>query len=208
MSRSERVYRALLLAYPKEFRREYGSQMEQAFGDLYREARERGGKSGIARLWMLTIPDLARTAVAQRITARADREEVAMYDRKLAVVGTLLLLAPLYFVTASLLKYGPGDRVSVRSSGDLSLRRRSAGRIQRGLAVRFLRWIEPRACAEHLRRGTVERESRRRNDREYRQAQAEFVEHLGRRREHPVTGDAPRLRIPRKLHPPLESDSQ
>ena len=108
MSRSERVYRALLLAYPKEFRREYGSQMKQAFGDLYREARERGGKSGIARLWMLTIPDLARTAVAQRITARADREEATMYDRKLAVVGTLLLLAPLYFVTASLLKYGPG----------------------------------------------------------------------------------------------------
>jgi hypothetical protein len=108
MSRSERVYRALLLAYPKEFRREYGSQMKQAFGDLYREARERGGKSGIARLWMLTIPDLARTAVAQRITARAGREEATMYDRKLAVVGTLLLLAPLYFVTASLLKYGPG----------------------------------------------------------------------------------------------------
>jgi hypothetical protein len=31
-----------------------------------------------------------------------------MYDRRLAVVGTLLLLAPLYFVSASLLKYGLG----------------------------------------------------------------------------------------------------
>jgi len=39
MSRSERVYRVLLLAYPRKFRREYGPQMEQAFGDLYREAR-------------------------------------------------------------------------------------------------------------------------------------------------------------------------
>ena len=81
--------------------------MEQAFGDLYREACERGG-SRVALLWALTISDLARTAVAQRVKPRADYREVAMYDRKLAVVGTLLLLAPLYFVTASLLKYGPG----------------------------------------------------------------------------------------------------
>jgi hypothetical protein len=109
MSRSERVYRVLLLAYPRDFRREYGPQMEQAFGDLYREeARERSGRSGLAHLWALTVSDLARTAVAQRITLRADHEEVAMYDRKLAVVGSVLLLAPLYFVSASLLKYGLG----------------------------------------------------------------------------------------------------
>ena len=108
MSRSKRVYRVLLLAYPREFRREYGSRMEQAFGDLYREAYERGGRRGITLLWALTISDLARTAVEQRITPRADHEEVAMYDRRLAVVGCVLLLAPLYFVSASLLKYGLG----------------------------------------------------------------------------------------------------
>jgi hypothetical protein len=108
MSRSERVYGMLLRVYPGEFRREYGAQMEQAFGDLYREARERGGKGGIALLWTLAISDLARTAVAQRMTPRADPEEVAMYDRRLAVVGSVLLLAPLYFVSASLLKYGLG----------------------------------------------------------------------------------------------------
>src|SRR3712207_3711416 len=99
MSRSQRVYRALLLVYPREFRREYGPQMEQAFADLYRQACERGGKRGIGLLWALTISDLARTAVEQRNTPRADHEEVAMYDRRLAVVGSLLLLAPLYFVS-------------------------------------------------------------------------------------------------------------
>src|SRR5215210_7912925 len=107
MSRSERVYR-VLLAYPREFRREYGPRMEQAFGDLYRDAYERGGRRGIAMLWALTITDIARTAVAQRIRPRTDHEEVAMYDRRLAVVGCVLLLAPLYFVSASLLKYGLG----------------------------------------------------------------------------------------------------
>lgn len=108
MSRSERVYRVLLRAYPGEFRREYGPEMEQAFGDLYREACERSGRCGIAHLWALTVSDLARTAVAQRIMPRADHEEVTMYDRRLAVVGLVLLLAPLYFVSASLLKYGLG----------------------------------------------------------------------------------------------------
>ena len=50
MSWSQRVYRALLLVYPREFRREYGPQMEQAFGDLYRQTCERGGRRGIGLL--------------------------------------------------------------------------------------------------------------------------------------------------------------
>jgi hypothetical protein len=91
-----------------DFRREYGPQMEQAFGDLYREARERGGRCGIPVLWALTISDLARTAAAQRSAPRADHEEVTMYDLRLAVAGSVLLLGPLYFVSASLLKYGLG----------------------------------------------------------------------------------------------------
>jgi hypothetical protein len=108
MSRSERIYRVLLKVCPGDFRREYGPQMQQVFGDLYREAYGRGGRRGIGLLWALTISDLARTAVEQRITPRADHEEVARYDRRLAVVGSLLVLAPLYFVSASQLKYGLG----------------------------------------------------------------------------------------------------
>src|SRR5215211_4761002 len=105
---SLRLYGVLLEAYPVDFRREYGPQMEQVFAEQYREARERDGRRGIALLWALTLSDLARTAAAQRITPRADYEEIAMYDRRLAVVGFVLLLAPLYFVSASLLKYGLG----------------------------------------------------------------------------------------------------
>ena len=108
MSRSQRVYRALLRVCPGDFRREYGAQMEQAFRELYRDANERGGRRGIALLRALTISDLARTAVVQRGAPRADHEEVAMYDRRLALIGCVLLLAPLYFVSASLTKYGLG----------------------------------------------------------------------------------------------------
>jgi hypothetical protein len=103
---SVRLYRVLLKAYPKEFRREYGPQMEQMFGDLYRD--ERGGKGRILLLWIRMVSDLATTAVAQRSMSRAKHGEVLMQDRRLAVIGFVLLLAPLYFVAASLLKYGLG----------------------------------------------------------------------------------------------------
>ena len=106
MSWSERVYRVLLLAYPREFRRDRGAEMTQVFGDLCREEKRRGGAFGLMRVWVRTVPDLVATAFSERI--RANDKEVMMQDRRLAFIGLLLLLAPLYFVSASLLKYGLG----------------------------------------------------------------------------------------------------
>jgi len=73
MSRSELVYRALLLAYPREFRRDCGDEMVQAFGDLCREEKRRGGASGLVGVWVRTLPDLAATAFADRSRAVRDR---------------------------------------------------------------------------------------------------------------------------------------
>jgi hypothetical protein len=105
---SERVYRALLAAYPKEFRDAYGSQMEQTFRDLCRDELRRGGMGVLVRLWARTGLDLATTAVAERRSARVEGKEVPMNDYKMAGIGFALLLAPLFFVAASLLKYGMG----------------------------------------------------------------------------------------------------
>ena len=55
---SDRIYRALLLAYPKEFREGYGAQMAQAFGDLRREEQRRGRAFGLAGLWFRTLLDV------------------------------------------------------------------------------------------------------------------------------------------------------
>ena len=63
---SGRVYEALLAAYPKEFRREYGSQMAQAFKDLCRQEQRQGGAFGLLRLWARTLCDLAVTAFVER----------------------------------------------------------------------------------------------------------------------------------------------
>ena len=64
--RSERVYGALLLMYPKSFRDAYGPQMVQVFGDLCRAERERTGMVGLAMLWVRTVLDLLRTAASER----------------------------------------------------------------------------------------------------------------------------------------------
>jgi hypothetical protein len=106
---SERVYRMLLAAYPKEFRDAYGSQMAQMFRDLCREER-RGGVVELMQLWVRVVIDLASTAVVERIEERklARHREVKMNERRLALAGLVLLLAPLFFVAASLLKYELG----------------------------------------------------------------------------------------------------
>lgn len=105
---SERIYRSLLVVYPKQFRDAYGPHMVQVFRDLYREEVRRVGKAGLVRLWARTGLDLASTAVAERRSSHANDREMAVNERRLAGVGFALLLAPLYFVSASLLKYGLG----------------------------------------------------------------------------------------------------
>jgi hypothetical protein len=66
---SERVYKALLVAYPKEFRRAYALHMTQAFEDLCREEQRRSGVFGLARLWVHTLLDLAATSFVERSKA-------------------------------------------------------------------------------------------------------------------------------------------
>ena len=104
------VYRALLAAYPREFRDEHGREMEQSFRDLCRQEGRRGGVRGLVRLWARVVLDLASTAVAQRIEERglARNRGVSVNERRLALTGLALLAAPLYFVAASLLKYELG----------------------------------------------------------------------------------------------------
>jgi hypothetical protein len=106
---SGRVYRALLLAYPRVFRDAYGDEMARVFRDLYREER-RSGMIGLLRLWARVVLDLATTATAERMAERerTRHREVEMNERRLVWAGLILLSAPLFFVSASLLKYELG----------------------------------------------------------------------------------------------------
>jgi hypothetical protein len=106
---SGRVYRALLLAYPRVFRDAYGDEMARVFRDLYREER-RSGMIGLLRLWARVVLDLATTATAERMAERERTRHrvVEMNERRLVWAGLILLSAPLFFVSASLLKYELG----------------------------------------------------------------------------------------------------
>ncbi|HEX2729513.1 MAG TPA: hypothetical protein VHM16_07150, partial [Rubrobacteraceae bacterium] len=53
---SERAYRSLLRAYPRELRDEYGDEMARCFQDLCREELEDRGGLGLAALWAHTLP--------------------------------------------------------------------------------------------------------------------------------------------------------
>jgi hypothetical protein len=106
----ERVYGLLLAAYPRRFRDTYGSQMAQAFSDPLREERQRGDSAWLIRIWGRALSDLAVSALAQRRNdlGRTSDEEAALSKGALAAVGFVFILAPLFFVTASVLKYGLG----------------------------------------------------------------------------------------------------
>jgi hypothetical protein len=65
---SERVYRSLLRAYPRELRDEYGEEMARCFQELCREELEDRGGSGLAALWFHTLPELFYTALKERST--------------------------------------------------------------------------------------------------------------------------------------------
>ena len=61
---SERVYRILLQAYPKEHRREYEESMVQLFRD---RMRRDGGGLGTLVVWMHMLFDLVRSASRERM---------------------------------------------------------------------------------------------------------------------------------------------
>jgi len=63
---SERVYWALLVAYPKRFRETFGPQMVQIFRDLRREESGRRAISRSFRVWARVLPDLAAGVLRER----------------------------------------------------------------------------------------------------------------------------------------------
>lgn len=70
----QRLYRTMLLAYPRAFRQVYGADMVQVFGDRLRDERERRGRRANLRVWVFTLVDLFKTAPLQRMEKKMTRE--------------------------------------------------------------------------------------------------------------------------------------
>jgi hypothetical protein len=68
MNTGDRIYRALLHAYPSSFRATFGGEMAIAFRDRRREMR-----AAPFRFWLIMLLDVARSAPAQRLEASTGR---------------------------------------------------------------------------------------------------------------------------------------
>jgi hypothetical protein len=68
LSVSVRIYRALLVAYPKAFREHYETQIVQVFRDSFKDTYHHNGMPGVIDLWLHTLADLLVTALIERIS--------------------------------------------------------------------------------------------------------------------------------------------
>jgi putative ABC transport system permease protein len=68
-SGADRVYRALLHLYPREFRRQFGDDMTDFFRDRRTIARRSSGGLGVARVWVRAILDVVGIAALERADA-------------------------------------------------------------------------------------------------------------------------------------------
>lgn len=66
----ERLFRILLLAYPREFRERYREELLAFFREDRRHARYGSGLLRPLRFWSATVRDLSRAALAERLPAR------------------------------------------------------------------------------------------------------------------------------------------
>jgi hypothetical protein len=96
---SERLYAALLILYPRRFRAAYGKQMRLTFRDACRVAYQRNGTIGLLAFWLLTLLDLIKSALAERVR---QGEITLSKTRLIALAGPLTLLVGAMWVVASI----------------------------------------------------------------------------------------------------------
>jgi hypothetical protein len=109
MSLSHKLFRLTLFAYPREFRREYGTQMAQLFRDCYREQESRGaGAAG--HLWLRTLADLLVSAPREHLESLQKESSVmTSMQRNALALGTCLAII---VIALLLLSYGRSHEVS------------------------------------------------------------------------------------------------
>ena len=104
MNISCKLYGLLLLAYPPEFRRRFGTEMVQVFRDSYRLETRRRSLPGF---WLWTVVDLVVTAARERAN-RWRKEDTNMNRNVVALVGSIGII----LVAFLLLTYGRRNEVA------------------------------------------------------------------------------------------------
>lgn len=74
VSLSVRLYRKLLLAYPRDFREEYAGEMARYFGELCEDSVRRGGTLALLATWLRTLYEFAVSTRLERKRTIPQRE--------------------------------------------------------------------------------------------------------------------------------------
>lgn len=91
----------MLLAYPLEFRREYGPHMAQLFRDCYRTELRLQRLCGLPRMWLHVLVDLATTAPKERLQTLGKGVYIVKALRNLIVA--IIIYALVLMVTGTFL---------------------------------------------------------------------------------------------------------
>jgi hypothetical protein len=114
---SERIYSALLVLYPTDYRREYGTLMVQVFRDVCRDQYHRQGLPGMVLWWCATFLDLAFTVIEQRRKVRFTLSKSSF----LQFTGALLVLAGVCSALAAISQLQPGSHYTFHGVYQLSM---------------------------------------------------------------------------------------
>jgi hypothetical protein len=90
VSRSERIYRTLLVMYPKQFRSEYGESMTEI---VRSRLRDDGGGFRSLLVWSSIAGDLAKSAVAERTETTMNTLKSGWWRIAAAFIAILLAAA-------------------------------------------------------------------------------------------------------------------
>lgn len=122
--RCPRLFRWALGLYPQSFRRTYQDEMEALFLRRLRRARERG-RMAVAVVWLRSLADVTRTALAERRDRRHALDEeggMTRWLRDLLEAGRRLVRTPMFTLGAVMLvAFGIGVNTAAFSVVDAFL---------------------------------------------------------------------------------------
>jgi hypothetical protein len=102
---SVRIYRALLILYPADYRHEFGALMVQMFRDVSRDKFHKQGVIGVAFWWCATLLDLTFTVIEQRRKGKFTMSRATFIQS----TGILLMVGGFCGAVAAFSQFQPDD---------------------------------------------------------------------------------------------------
>jgi hypothetical protein len=107
------IYRGLVRAYPRDFRRDFGEAMVQVFRDACRRASQDGDSLALLSFWGRTLWDYIKSVIEENVKGGTSMTREKFYK----LSGWALMLSPFLFVlgfwAASRPEYSPFNAASL-----------------------------------------------------------------------------------------------